>query len=163
MPASRSRTSRRDADPAQRLPAAQEAPRLRRSINGQIYRTEVQAERREGTDLFLKSRRAPLDSKCKLEVPPGQHGQRRQRRQRLSDYGLQLREKQKLRRMYGVLERQFRNYYKKAAAEGATGENLLRCSSAGSTTSCTAWASAPPAPRRASWSATRQSRSTGRW
>lgn len=81
--------------------------------------------RREGTDLFLKSRARPLDSKCKLETPPGQHGARRQRR--MSDYALQLREKQKLRRIYGVLERQFRNYYKKAAQrKGATGENLLK-------------------------------------
>lgn len=81
--------------------------------------------RREGIDLMLTSRTRPLDSKCKLDTPPGQHGQRRQRR--LSDYALQLREKQKLRRMYGVLERQFRNYYKKAAKQrGATGENLFR-------------------------------------
>ncbi len=81
--------------------------------------------RREGSDLMLKSRSRALDSKCKLETPPGQHGARRQRR--MSDYALQLREKQKLRRIYGVLERQFRNYYKKAAgARGATGENLLR-------------------------------------
>ena len=80
--------------------------------------------RREGTDLFLKSGLRPLESKCKLDVPPGGAAQRRQR---LSDYGLQLREKQKLRRMYGVLERQFRNYYKKAAQlKGSTGENLLR-------------------------------------
>lgn len=80
--------------------------------------------RREGTDLFLKSGIKPLDGKCKLEVPPGGHGQRRAR---LSDYGVQLREKQKLRRMYGVLERQFRSYYKKASAvKGSTGENLLR-------------------------------------
>ena len=80
--------------------------------------------RREGTDLFLKSGGKPLESKCKLEVPPGGPGQRRTR---LSDYGLQLREKQKLRRMYGVLERQFRNYYKKAAkGKGSTGQNLLR-------------------------------------
>jgi small subunit ribosomal protein S4 len=80
--------------------------------------------RREGTDLFLKSGVKPLESKCKLEVPPGGHGQRRAR---LSDYGLQLREKQKLRRMYGVLERQFRNYYKRAAkGRGSTGENLLK-------------------------------------
>ena len=81
--------------------------------------------RREGTDLFLKSGLKPLESKCKLEVPPG--GASTQRRQRLSDYGVQLREKQKLRRMYGVLERQFRNYYKKASRfKGSTGENLLR-------------------------------------
>jgi len=81
--------------------------------------------RREGTDLGLKSPARSLDSKCKLEQPPGQHGA--SRRQRLSDYALQLREKQKVRRMYGVLERQFRNYYKKAAQrKGATGENLLQ-------------------------------------
>jgi small subunit ribosomal protein S4 len=81
--------------------------------------------RREGADLMLKSRARALDSKCKLETPPGQHGARRQRR--MSDYALQLREKQKLRRMYGVLEKQFRNYYAKAAQKrGATGENLLK-------------------------------------
>jgi len=80
--------------------------------------------RREGTDLFLKSSVRPLESKCKLEVPPGGAPQRRPR---VSDYGLQLREKQKLRRMYGVLERQFRNYYKRAAQQkGSTGENLLK-------------------------------------
>ena len=81
--------------------------------------------RREGTDLLLKSRARPLDSKCKADTPPGQHGARRQRR--LSDYALQLREKQKLRRIYGVLERQFRNYYKEAdRRKGPTGENLLK-------------------------------------
>ncbi|HUG04605.1 MAG TPA: 30S ribosomal protein S4 [Steroidobacteraceae bacterium] len=81
--------------------------------------------RREGTDLFLKSGIKPLESKCKLEVPPG--GVKGDRRTRLSGYGVQLREKQKLRRMYGVLERQFRNYYTKAAGRpGSTGENLLR-------------------------------------
>jgi small subunit ribosomal protein S4 len=80
--------------------------------------------RREGTDLFLKSGIKPLESKCKLETPPGGAAQRRAR---LSDYGLQMREKQKLRRMYGILERQFRNYYKKASkVKGSTGENLLR-------------------------------------
>jgi small subunit ribosomal protein S4 len=81
--------------------------------------------RREGTDLFLKSGIKPLEAKCKHETPPG--STQGQRRSRLSDYGLQLREKQKLRRMYGVLERQFRNYYKKAARlKGSTGGNLLR-------------------------------------
>jgi small subunit ribosomal protein S4 len=81
--------------------------------------------RREGTDLLLKSGIKPLESKCKLEVPPG--GIKGDRRTRLSGYGVQLREKQKLRRMYGVLERQFRNYYTKAAGRpGSTGENLLR-------------------------------------
>jgi len=81
--------------------------------------------RREGTDLFLKSGIKPIESKCKFETPPGSTAS--QRRGRLSDYGLQLREKQKLRRMYGVLERQFRNYYKAAARlKGSTGENLLQ-------------------------------------
>jgi len=80
--------------------------------------------RREGTDLFLKSGVRALDSKCKAEAAPGMHGARRGR---LSDYGLQLREKQKVRRMYGVLERQFRGYYKEAARrKGATGDNLLQ-------------------------------------
>jgi small subunit ribosomal protein S4 len=81
--------------------------------------------RREGTDLFLKSGVKPIESKCKFTVPPG--GIKGERRTRLSDYGLQLREKQKLRRMYGVLERQFANYYEEAARRsGATGENLLK-------------------------------------
>jgi small subunit ribosomal protein S4 len=79
--------------------------------------------RREGTDLFLKARGKSLEGKCKLDQQPGQHGQKRGR---LSDYASQLREKQKLRRIYGVLERQFRNYYKAAAQKkGATGQNLL--------------------------------------
>ena len=79
--------------------------------------------RREGVDLELKSALRPLDSKCKVDQIPGQHGARRAR---LSDYALQLREKQKLRRIYGVLEKQFRNYYKAAASQkGSTGENLL--------------------------------------
>lgn len=80
--------------------------------------------RREGADLSLKSRARSLDTKCNLEKVPGQAGDRRRR---VSDYGLQLREKQKVRRIYGVMEKQFRNYYKKAAGgKGATGENLLR-------------------------------------
>ena len=79
--------------------------------------------RREGYDLMLKSRVRPLDSKCKVETHPGQHSDKKGR---LSDYGLQLREKQKLKRMYGILERQFRQYYKRAARKrGSTGENLL--------------------------------------
>lgn len=81
--------------------------------------------RREKTDLFLKSGVRALDSKCKLEQPPGQHGQRRGGR--ISDYGLQLREKQKVRRMYGIMERQFHNYYKEASRQkGATGTVLLQ-------------------------------------
>src|SRR5690625_6264657 len=80
--------------------------------------------RREGTDLFLKSGARALDSKCKLETAPGQHGQRRGR---LSEYGVQLREKQKVRRTYGIMEKQFHSYYKLAARrKGATGENLLK-------------------------------------
>jgi small subunit ribosomal protein S4 len=79
--------------------------------------------RREGTDLFLKSRGKSLEGKCKLDQQPGQHGSKRGR---MSDYATQLREKQKLRRIYGVLERQFRNYYKSAAQrKGSTGQNLL--------------------------------------
>ena len=85
---------------------------------------KLKLSRREGTDLYLKSGVRPLESKCRAESVPGQHGQRRGR---LSDYALQLREKQKVRRLYGVLEKQFRNYYKKADRQkGATGENLLR-------------------------------------
>ena len=79
--------------------------------------------RREGSDLLLKSRGRSLEGKCKLDQRPGQHGTKRAR---TSDYALQLRAKQKLRRIYGVLEKQFRNYYKMAALKkGATGENLL--------------------------------------
>lgn len=79
--------------------------------------------RREGTDLFLKSRGNPIESKCKIETKPGQHGARRGRD---SDYAMQLRAKQRIRRIYGVLEKQFRNYYKSAdQKKGATGVNLL--------------------------------------
>ena len=81
--------------------------------------------RREGTDLFLKSARRSLDSKCKLETKPGQHGVKSG--MRMSDYGLQLREKQKLRRTYGLLERQFRRYFAEASRrKGSTGTNLLQ-------------------------------------
>lgn len=80
--------------------------------------------RREGTDLFLKSGIRPHESKCRSEVIPGQHGQRRGRQ---SDYAVQLREKQKVRRLYGVQEKQFRNYYAKADKQkGVTGLNLLQ-------------------------------------
>jgi len=81
--------------------------------------------RREGTDLFLKSGIRSLDSKCKLTQLPGVHGANA-RRQKGTEYGLQLREKQKVRRIYGILEKQFRLYYKKASQKkGSTGENLL--------------------------------------
>ncbi|GAA0305072.1 30S ribosomal protein S4 [Psychrosphaera haliotis] len=85
---------------------------------------KLKLSRREGTDLFLKSGVRAIDTKCKIDTAPGQHGARKPR---LSDYGLQLREKQKVRRIYGVLEKQFRNYYKEAARlKGNTGENLLQ-------------------------------------
>lgn len=87
---------------------------------------KLKRSRREGTDLFLKSGIRPIESKCKIEQVPGQHGGGA-KRTRLSDYALQLREKQKLRHMYGVLEKQFRRYYKEAARrKGSTGENLLK-------------------------------------
>ncbi|MBT7953118.1 MAG: 30S ribosomal protein S4 [Gammaproteobacteria bacterium] len=80
--------------------------------------------RREGTDLMLKSRARSIESKCQIDKLPGIQGARPKR---LSDYALQLREKQKLRRIYGVLEKQFRGYYKEAARrKGSTGENLLQ-------------------------------------
>ena len=85
---------------------------------------KLKLSRREGTDLMLKSGVRAIETKCKIDQTPGQHGAKRPR---LSDYGVQLREKQKVRRIYGVLERQFRNYYKEAARiKGATGENLLK-------------------------------------
>ncbi|MBA3477641.1 MAG: 30S ribosomal protein S4 [Lautropia sp.] len=85
---------------------------------------KAKLSRREGTDLFLKSARRSLDSKCKVDTKPGQHG--RISGQRTSDYGLQLREKQKVKRMYGVLERQFRRYFAEASRKrGNTGEQLL--------------------------------------
>ena len=85
---------------------------------------KLKLSRREGTDLFLKSGVRAIDSKCKIDTVPGQQGARKAR---LSDYGVQLREKQKVRRIYGVLEKQFRNYYRDAARQkGNTGENLLQ-------------------------------------
>lgn len=81
--------------------------------------------RREGIDLFLKSARRPIDSKCKFDSKPGQHG--RTSGARTSDYGLQLREKQKLKRMYGILEKQFRKYFVEAERRrGNTGETLIQ-------------------------------------
>ncbi|HQY29574.1 MAG TPA: 30S ribosomal protein S4 [Burkholderiaceae bacterium] len=86
---------------------------------------KAKLSRREGTDLFLKSARRGLDTKCKLDSKPGQHG--RTSGSRPSDFGIQLREKQKVKRMYGVLERQFRRYFAEAERrKGNTGENLLR-------------------------------------
>ncbi|MDP2544389.1 30S ribosomal protein S4 [Photobacterium damselae subsp. piscicida] len=89
-----------------------------------MFGSKLKLSRREGTDLFLKSGVRAIDTKCKIDNAPGQHGARRGR---LSDYGVQLREKQKVRRIYGVLEKQFRNYYQEAARlKGNTGENLLQ-------------------------------------
>jgi len=85
---------------------------------------KAKLSRREGTDLFLKSARRSLADKCKLDSKPGQHG--RTSGSRTSDYGLQLREKQKVKRMYGILERQFRRYFAEAERrKGNTGANLL--------------------------------------
>ncbi|MDH3208874.1 MAG: 30S ribosomal protein S4 [Burkholderiaceae bacterium] len=85
---------------------------------------KAKLSRREGTDLFLKSARRPIGDKCKFEAKPGQHG--RTSGSRTSDFGLQLREKQKVKRMYGVLERQFRLYFAEAERRrGNTGANLL--------------------------------------
>lgn len=84
----------------------------------------LKATRRHDSDLSLTSGITPIEKKCKRDTRPGMHGARRGRD---TDYGGQLREKQKVRRIYGVLERQFRNYFKKAAkSKGATGENLLK-------------------------------------
>jgi small subunit ribosomal protein S4 len=86
---------------------------------------KAKLSRREGTDLFLKSARRSLESKCKLDSKPGQHG--RTSGARTSDYGSQLREKQKVKRMYGLLERQFRRYFAEAdRRKGNTGETLLQ-------------------------------------
>ena len=86
---------------------------------------KAKLSRREGTDLFLKSARRSLDSKCKLDSKPGQHG--RTSGARTSDFGNQLREKQKVKRIYGVLERQFRRYFAEAdRRKGNTGETLLQ-------------------------------------
>jgi len=85
---------------------------------------KLKLSRREGTDLFLKSARRTLDSKCKADSKPGQHG--RMSGSRTSDYGVQLREKQKVKRTYGVLERQFRRYFAEAERRrGNTGANLI--------------------------------------
>lgn len=84
----------------------------------------LKLSRREGTDLFFKSGIRVIETKCKIDQLPGQHGIKKPR---LSDYGMQLREKQKVRRLYGILEKQFKKYYKKASRmKGNTGENLLK-------------------------------------
>ena len=91
---------------------------------GRYLGPKSKLSRREGRDLLLKSGIRSYESKCRSETIPGQHGRRRGR---LSDYGIQLREKQKVRRIYGVMEKQFRNYYKQAARKkGVTGTNLLQ-------------------------------------
>ena len=116
--------------------------------------------RREGMKLFLKGERC-LTEKCAIErrsYPPGEHGRGRIKQ---SEYLLQLREKQKARRYYGLLEKQFRNYYEKApSAPASRARSCCGCSRPGSTTSSTGSASPPRARRRASSSATATSRST---
>ncbi len=85
---------------------------------------KAKLSRREGTDLFLKSARRSIGDKAKFDSKPGQHG--RTSGARTSDYGLQLREKQKVKRMYGILEKQFRRYFEEAdSRKGNTGANLL--------------------------------------
>ena len=115
--------------------------------------------RRTGMDLMLKSRGRSLETKCKLDTPPGQHGARKPR---LSDYALQLREKQKLKQMYGVLERQFRNYYHKATSRPRALPASFCCACLNSAwiMSSIAWVSRPLAQKLASWLATRASWST---
>src|SRR5881396_2635274 len=102
--------------------------------------------RREGTKLFLKGTRC-LTEKCAVErraYAPGQHGQSTGRRRKASEYAKQLREKQKVKRIYGLSERQFRNLFERAIKEpGVTGEALLVASRAGWTIWCTGWASRP--------------------
>lgn len=115
---------------------------------------KLKLSRREGTDLFLKSGVRAIDTKCKIEQAPGQHGARKPR---LSDYGVQLREKQKVRRIYGVLERQFRNYYKEAARLKATPvKTCWVCWKVVWTTLYTVWASVPLVQKHVSWSAIKQ-------
>jgi ribosomal protein S4 len=114
---------------------------------------KLKLSRREGTDLFLKSGVRAIDTKCKIEQAPGQHGARKPR---LSDYGVQLREKQKVRRMYGVLERQFRNYYKEAARKATPVKTCWLCWKVVWTTLYTVWASAPLVLKHASWLATKR-------
>ena len=123
---------------------------------------KLKLSRREGTDLYLKSGIRPLDSKCRADTIPGQHGAAR--RQKVKDFAVQLREKQKVRRFYGVLEKQFRNYYKKADRQkGATGENLLRLLERRLDNVVYRWATAARARRVASWCRTGPSRSTAPW
>ena len=107
------------------MPSAQASSYLRGSHVARYIGPKCKLSRREGTDLFLKSARRSLDSKCKLDSKPGQHG--RISGARTSDYGQQLREKQKLKRMYGVLEKQFRKYFAEAERRrGNTGEQLIQ-------------------------------------
>ena len=117
---------------------------------------KAKLSRREGTDLFLKSARRSLESKCKLDSKPGQHG--RTSGARTSDYGNQLREKQKVKRIYGVLERQFpATLQRLIAAKETLARPCCNCSSRVWTMSYTAWDLHPPAPKADSWSRTRRS------
>jgi len=110
---------------------------------------KAKLSRREGTDLFLKSARRSIGDKAKFDSKPGQHG--RTSGARTSDFGLQLREKQKVKRMYGVLEKQFRRYFEEAdRRKGNTGANLLSLLNLVLTMSCTAWALAQLALKRVS-------------
>ena len=117
---------------------------------------KAKLSRREGTDLFLKSARRSIADKSKFDTKPGQHG--RTSGQRTSDFGLQLREKQKVKRMYGVLERQFRRYFAQAdQKKGNTGANLLFILGRVWTMWSTAWALALHAQKPVNWFHTKQS------
>jgi len=117
---------------------------------------KAKLSRREGTDLFLKSARRSISDKAKFESKPGQHG--RTSGQRTSDFGLQLREKQKVKRMYGVLERQFRRYFAEADRQkGNTGANLLFILESRLDNVVYRMALVLPVPKRASWFHTKPS------
>ena len=108
----------------QLLDAGVRKPFLKENNVARYLGPKAKLSRREGTDLFLKSARRPIGDKAKFDSKPGQHG--RTSGSRTSDFGMQLREKQKVKRMYGVLERQFRRYFAEAERrKGNTGANLL--------------------------------------
>jgi hypothetical protein len=116
---------------------------------------KAKLSRREGTDLFLKSARRSISDKSKFDSKPGQHG--RTSGQRTSDFGLQLREKQKVKRMYGILERKFRRTLKKPTAARVTPvPTCCSCWNRGLTTWFIAWALVPRVLKPGSWSRTRR-------
>jgi hypothetical protein len=128
---------------------------IKRKSSGTLLGPKAKLSRREGTDLFLKSARRSIGDKAKFDSKPGQHG--RTSGARTSDFGLQLREKQKVKRMYGVMEKQFRRYFEEAdRRKGNTGANLLACWKPVWTMWCTVWVLARPAPKHVNWCHTRR-------